>query len=65
MSGTAMRILRLNEGAGNFSAPTTVGNKCLADCHGKWPGLFSRSVDFTSIRTSEFIGLVKTDLAIL
>lgn len=65
MSGTAMQILRLNERARNFSAPTTFGDNCLADCHSKWPILISCSVDSISIRTSELIGLVKTDLAIL
>ena len=65
MSGTSMHIPRLNERTGNFSPPTALDNQCLANYHGKWPILFSRSIDFTPMRSTEFIGLVKTDLAIL
>ena len=65
MSGTTMHFLRFNERARNFSAPNTFGDTRLAACDGKWLILFSRPADFTSVRTTEFMGLVKTDQAIL
>jgi alkyl hydroperoxide reductase subunit AhpC len=60
-----MHIPRLNERARNLSAQTTLGNQYVADYQGEWPILFSRPADFAPTRSTEFIGLVKADLAIL
>jgi peroxiredoxin (alkyl hydroperoxide reductase subunit C) len=38
-----------------FSARTTMGNRSLADYHGRWLVFFSHPADFTPVCTSEFI----------
>lgn len=46
---------RINEPAPDFKAPTTAGEKSLADYKGKWLVLFSHPADFTPVCTTEFI----------
>ena len=50
---------RLNEAAPAFDAPTTDGQKTLADYRGKWLILFSHPADFTPVCTTEFIAFAK------
>lgn len=45
----------LNRPAPDFCAPTTHGEKKLADYRGKWLVLFSHPADFTPVCTTEFI----------
>jgi len=56
---TPIPMPRLNEKAPDFDAPTTHGQKKLADYHGKWLILFSHPADFTPVCTTEFIGFAK------
>jgi peroxiredoxin 2/4 len=51
--------LRLGDAAPNFTARTTMGEKSLADYHGKWLILFSHPADFTPVCTTEFVALAK------
>lgn len=50
---------RLNEPAPDFKAPTTAGEKSLADYKGKWLILFSHPADFTPVCTTEFMAFAK------
>ena len=50
---------RLNEPAPDFNAPTTDGQKTLADYKGKWLILFSHPADFTPVCTTEFVALAR------
>jgi len=50
---------RLNEPAPAFDAPTTQGQKTLADYKGKWLILFSHPADFTPVCTTEFMAFAK------
>ena len=52
-------MLRLNEPAPAFDAPTTHGNKKLEDYRGKWLVLFSHPADFTPVCTTEFMAFAK------
>ena len=56
---TPIPMPRLNEQAPDFDAPTTHGQKKLADYRGKWLVLFSHPADFTPVCTTEFIGFAK------
>jgi len=56
---TPIAMPRLNEAAPDFDAPTTHGQKRLADYRGKWLVLFSHPADFTPVCTTEFIGFAK------
>ncbi len=56
---TPIPMPRLNEKAPDFDAPTTHGQKKLADYRGKWLVLFSHPADFTPVCTTEFIGFAK------
>ncbi len=56
---TPIPMPRLNEPAPDFDAPTTHGQKKLADYRGKWLVLFSHPADFTPVCTTEFIGFAK------
>jgi len=58
-SGTIVRMPRLNEPAPDFHAPTTHGEKRLADYKGHWLILFSHPADFTPVCTTEFIAFAK------
>lgn len=49
----------LNRPAPDFKAPTTFGEKTLADYKGKWLVLFSHPADFTPVCTTEFIAFAK------
>ena len=53
----AMRALRINDTAPDFSARTTQGEKRLSDYRGRWLVLFSHPADFTPVCTSEFVAL--------
>ncbi len=50
---------QLNKPAPAFSAPTTHGNKTLADYKGRWLVLFSHPADFTPVCTTEFMAFAK------
>ncbi|WP_114966637.1 peroxiredoxin [Alkalilacustris brevis] len=56
---TPIPMPRLNEQAPDFDAPTTHGQKKLADYRGKWLVLFSHPSDFTPVCTTEFIGFAR------
>lgn len=56
---TQIPMPRLNEQAPDFDAPTTHGQKKLADYRGKWLVLFSHPADFTPVCTTEFIGFAE------
>ncbi len=56
---TALRMPGLNRPAPDFKAPTTHGEKTLADYKGKWLVLFSHPADFTPVCTTEFIAFAK------
>ena len=56
---TPIAMPRLNEPAPDFDAPTTQGQKRLADYRGKWLVLFSHPADFTPVCTTEFIGFAR------
>ena len=47
---------QMNRPAPAFDAPTTHGQKTLADYKGKWLILFSHPADFTPVCTTEFMG---------
>lgn len=49
----------LNQPAPEFCAPTTHGEKRLADYKGKWLVLFSHPADFTPVCTTEFIAFAR------
>ncbi len=49
----------LNRAAPEFCAPTTHGEKKLADYKGKWLILFSHPADFTPVCTTEFIAFAR------
>ncbi|MBB4305673.1 peroxiredoxin (alkyl hydroperoxide reductase subunit C) [Rhodobium orientis] len=53
---TAPAFPQLNKPAPDFTAPTTHGEKSLADYRGKWLVLFSHPADFTPVCTTEFMG---------
>src|SRR3989344_4499671 len=55
----AMRALRINDTAPDFSARTTQGEKRLSDYRGRWLVLFSHPADFTPVCTSEFVALAR------
>ena len=50
---------RLNEPAPAFDAPTTHGQKKLADYRGQWLVLFSHPADFTPVCTTEFMAFAR------
>lgn len=56
---TQIPMPRLNEQAPDFDAPTTHGQKKLADYRGKWLVLFSHPADFTPVCTTEFIAFAE------
>lgn len=58
-SQAAPRMPGLNQPAPDFKAPTTHGEKSLADYKGKWLVLFSHPADFTPVCTTEFIAFAK------
>jgi peroxiredoxin (alkyl hydroperoxide reductase subunit C) len=49
----------LNQPAPEFCAPTTHGEKKLADYKGKWLVLFSHPADFTPVCTTEFMAFAR------
>ena len=49
----------LNQPAPDFCAPTTHGEKQLADYKGRWLVLFSHPADFTPVCTTEFMAFAK------
>lgn len=49
----------LNKPAPDFNAPTTHGQKSLADYKGKWLVLFSHPADFTPVCTTEFMAFAQ------
>ena len=51
----AMRALRINDTAPDFSARTTQGEKRLSDYRGRWLVLFSHPADFTPVCTLSLI----------
>ncbi len=55
----APRIPGLNQPAPEFCAPTTHGEKKLADYKGKWLVLFSHPADFTPVCTTEFMAFAR------
>ena len=55
----AMRALRINDAAPDFTARTTQGEKRLSDYRGRWLLLFSHPADFTPVCTSEFVALAR------
>jgi peroxiredoxin (alkyl hydroperoxide reductase subunit C) len=55
----AMRALRINDQAPDFTARTTQGEKRLSDYRGRWLVLFSHPADFTPVCTSEFVALAR------
>ena len=55
----APRMPGLNQPAPAFKAPTTHGEKSLADYKGKWLVLFSHPADFTPVCTTEFMAFAK------
>jgi peroxiredoxin (alkyl hydroperoxide reductase subunit C) len=55
----APRMPGLNLPAPAFRAPTTHGEKTLADYKGKWLVLFSHPADFTPVCTTEFMAFAK------
>lgn len=55
----AASLPRLNEPAPDFRAPTTHGERSLADYRGKWLVLFSHPADFTPVCTTEFIAFAR------
>jgi len=59
MTDTAIRPLRINDRAPDFTARTTLGQKRLSDYRGRWLVLFSHPADFTPVCTSEIIGLAR------
>ncbi len=56
---TALRALRINDAAPDFTARTTQGERRLSDYRGRWLILFSHPADFTPVCTSEFIALAR------
>lgn len=56
---TAPRMPGLNQPAPDFKAPTTHGEKTLADYKGKWLVLFSHPADFTPVCTTEFMAFAQ------
>jgi peroxiredoxin (alkyl hydroperoxide reductase subunit C) len=56
---TQLTFPRLNEPAPDFNAPTTHGQKALADYRGKWLVLFSHPADFTPVCTTEFTAFAR------
>ena len=50
---------RLNEVVPDFETVTTHGVRKLSDYKGKWLILFSRSADFTSVCTTEFMAFAR------
>lgn len=59
MTDTVCAMPQLNRPAPDFNAPTTHGQKSLADYRGKWLVLFSHPADFTPVCTTEFIAFAK------
>jgi peroxiredoxin (alkyl hydroperoxide reductase subunit C) len=64
MSGNLQEIAApgmpgLNQPAPDFKAPTTHGEKSLADYKGKWLVLFSHPADFTPVCTTEFMAFAQ------
>jgi peroxiredoxin (alkyl hydroperoxide reductase subunit C) len=55
----APRMPGLNQPAPEFCAPTTHGEKKLADYQGKWLVLFSHPADFTPVCTTEFMAFAR------
>src|SRR3990167_5049353 len=55
----AMRALRINDTAPDFTARTTQGERRLSDYRGRWLVLFSHPADFTPVCTSEFVALAR------
>lgn len=55
----ALRALRINDAAPDFTARTTQGERRLSDYRGRWLILFSHPADFTPVCTSEFIALAR------
>jgi peroxiredoxin (alkyl hydroperoxide reductase subunit C) len=60
MSETAApALVRLNEPAPDFKAPSTQGDISLSNYKGKWVVLFSHPADFTPVCTTEFVELAR------
>ena len=59
MTDTVYAMPQLNKPAPDFNAPTTHGQKTLADYRGKWLILFSHPADFTPVCTTEFMAFAK------
>ena len=56
---TITQFPQLNKPAPDFDAPTTHGQKKLADYRGKWLVLFSHPADFTPVCTTEFMAFAR------
>lgn len=56
---TAVRTLRIDDVAPDFTARTTQGDRRLSDYRGRWLILFSHPADFTPVCTSEFIAIAR------
>jgi len=57
--GNTPQFPQLNKPAPDFDAPTTFGQKKLADYRGKWLVLFSHPADFTPVCTTEFMAFAR------
>ncbi|MFN3818236.1 peroxiredoxin [Blastomonas sp.] len=57
MSTDPVPPVRIGDGAPDFTARTTQGEKALHDFRGRWLVFFSHPADFTPVCTTEFIGM--------